>query len=89
MRAALDLVTAVCQLGERASLNGLAVRAGVVTGEVAVNLGAVGEGMVAGDPVNTAARVQSAAAPGSVLVDGPRSGWRAAGWRSSMRATTS
>jgi len=37
---------------------GLAVRAGVVTGEVAVSLGAVGEGMVAGDAVNTAARVQ-------------------------------
>jgi hypothetical protein len=32
-------------------------------------LGAVGEGMVAGDPVNTAARVQSAAQPGQVLVD--------------------
>ena len=47
----------------------LAARAGVVTGEVAVTLGAVTEGMVAGDAVNTAARVQSAAAPGSVLVD--------------------
>jgi tetratricopeptide (TPR) repeat protein len=42
---------------------------GVVTGEVAVSLGAVGEGMVAGDAVNTAARVQSTAAPGQVLVD--------------------
>ena len=44
---------------------GLAARAGVVTGEVAVTLGAAQEGMVAGDAVNTAARVQAAADPGS------------------------
>ena len=42
----------------------------MVTGEVAVTLGATGEGMVAGDAVNTAARVQAAAEPGQVLVDG-------------------
>jgi tetratricopeptide (TPR) repeat protein len=42
-----------------------------VTGEVAVNLRAVGEGMVAGDAVNTASRVQATAEPGSVLVDVP------------------
>ena len=41
----------------------------MVTGEVAVNLGAAGEGMVAGDAVNTAARVQAAAEPGQVLAD--------------------
>ena len=38
--------------------------------EVAVTLGAAHEGMVAGDAVNTAARVQAAADPGQVLVDG-------------------
>jgi class 3 adenylate cyclase/tetratricopeptide (TPR) repeat protein len=71
VRAALDLVAAVAELGAESGLPGLAARAGVVTGEVAVNLGAVGEGMVAGDAVNTASRVQAAAGPGSVLVDVP------------------
>ena len=70
VRAALDLVAAVSQLGEEAGVPGLAARAGVVTGKVAVTLGTVDEGMVAGDAVNTAARVQAAAGPGEVLVDG-------------------
>ena len=69
VRAALDLVAAVAALGAEAGVPGLAARAGVVTGEMAVNLGAVGEGMVAGDAVNTAARVQAAAGPGQVLTD--------------------
>ncbi|MDT4915716.1 MAG: hypothetical protein QOH89_416, partial [Pseudonocardiales bacterium] len=69
VRAALDVVAAVAELGERVGATGLAARAGVVTGEVAVTIGATGEGMVAGDAVNTAARVQSAAESGWVLVD--------------------
>ncbi len=63
VRAALDLVAAVPELDPA-----LAARAGVLTGEAAVTLGAEGQGMVAGDLVNTAARIQSIAEPGAVLV---------------------
>ena len=63
VRAALELVDAVRGLGP-----GIQARAGVLTGEAAVTLGATNQGMVAGDLVNTAARLQSAAAPGIVLV---------------------
>ncbi len=63
VRAALDLVDAVRTLGP-----GIAARAGVLTGEAAVTLGATNQGMVAGDLVNSASRLQSAAAPGTVLV---------------------
>ena len=63
VRAALDLVDGVRSLGP-----GIQARAGVLTGEAAVTIGATTQGMVAGDLVNTAARLQSAAAPGIVLV---------------------
>src|SRR4051794_5536177 len=69
VRAALDLVEAVSALGVDIGATSLSARAGVVTGEVAVTLGATNEGMVAGDAVNTAARVQSVAAARTVLVD--------------------
>src|SRR5690349_4456924 len=71
VRAALDLVAAVTALGDEIGVPDLRVRAGVLTGEATVTVGAVGEGMVAGDIVNTAARVQSRAEPGSVLVGDP------------------
>jgi class 3 adenylate cyclase len=54
VRAGLDLVTAVRMLGHEAGVPGLAARAGVVTGAVAVTLSAANQGMVAGDAVNTA-----------------------------------
>ena len=78
VRAGLDLVAAVGALGEEIGASGLAMRVGVVTGEVAVTLGAVGEGMVGVMSVNTAARVQAVAAPGSVWVDEATRGLSAA-----------
>ena len=68
VRAALELTAAVEALGEEAGAPDLKARAGVLTGEAAVTLGAEGQGMVAGDLVNTASRIQSAATPGSVYV---------------------
>ena len=68
VRAALELVAAVRDLGGEAGLE-LAARAGIATGETAVTIGAVGQGMVAGDIVNTAARIQGAARPGTVFMD--------------------
>ena len=69
VRAGLELVETITALGEQMGAPGLSMRVGVVTGEVAVTLGATGEGMVAGDAVNTASRVQSVAEPGRVWVD--------------------
>jgi class 3 adenylate cyclase/tetratricopeptide (TPR) repeat protein len=68
VRTALDLVAAVSALGDEVGAPGLRARAGVLTGEAAVTVGAEGEGMVAGDLVNTASRIQSVAEPGSVFV---------------------
>jgi len=47
VRTALDLVAAVQALGQEAGIDDLRARAGVMTGEAAVNLAATGEGMVA------------------------------------------
>jgi class 3 adenylate cyclase/tetratricopeptide (TPR) repeat protein len=63
VRAALDLVDSVTTLGSNTR-----ARAGVMTGEAVVTIGATNQGLVAGDLVNTAARLQSVADPGTVLV---------------------
>jgi len=68
VRAGLDLVAAVSALGDEIGAPELAARAGVLTGEAAVTLGAEGQGMVAGDLVNTASRIQSAAEARTVFV---------------------
>ncbi len=63
VRTALEMVGEVRGLGP-----GVHARVGVVTGEAAVTIGAIGEGMVAGDMVNTASRLQGMAPPDVVLV---------------------
>jgi class 3 adenylate cyclase/tetratricopeptide (TPR) repeat protein len=68
VRAALELVDAVAAFGESVGAPQLRARAGVVTGQVA-SLANPGEGLVVGDRVNTASRVQSTAEPGTVYVD--------------------
>ena len=69
VRAALEIVDAVGRLGGAASGSTLTARAAVTTGQAAVTLGASGQGMVAGDLVTIAARLQSHAPIGGVLVD--------------------
>ncbi|MDP9292937.1 MAG: zinc-ribbon domain-containing protein, partial [Actinomycetota bacterium] len=73
VRAALELTDAARSLGPE-----IQARAGVLSGEAAVNLGATDQNLLAGDLVNTAARLQSVAPPGAVLVG-----------ESTMRATSS
>jgi predicted ATPase/class 3 adenylate cyclase len=68
VRAALDLVKAVQALGIELGEPALQARAGVLTGDAAVTMGASSQGMVAGDLVNTASRIQAEAKAGTVLV---------------------
>jgi class 3 adenylate cyclase/tetratricopeptide (TPR) repeat protein len=69
VRAALTLTRAISALGEEVGMPELKIRAGVLTGSAAVEVGAESEGMILGDSVNTASRLQSLAQPGTVLVD--------------------
>src|SRR6266404_7524276 len=68
VRAALDLVQEVTDLGRELEVPELRARAGVLTGEAAVMPGDSSEGLVVGDLVNTASRIQAEASPGTVLV---------------------
>jgi class 3 adenylate cyclase/tetratricopeptide (TPR) repeat protein len=69
VRAGLELVAAVAAFGEQVGAPNLRARGGIVTGRAA-SWASSSEGLVVGDRVNTASRVQSAAPPGGVLVDG-------------------
>jgi len=71
VRAGLRVVEVIAELNEREPELRLQVRVGVNTGEALVSLTPrvdLGEGVVAGDVVNTAARVQTAAPVGAVAV---------------------
>ena len=92
VRAALRILETIAELREEGLE--VAVRAAVTTGEAVVALGArpdAGEGMVTGDVVNTAARLQGAAPVGGVIVDTAddavrrRGRSRSRSWRRSRR----
>ena len=71
VRAAVEMRDAMAGLNrelERDLGVGLELRVGINTGEVAGADGADGHGFVTGDAVNTAARLQSEAPPGGIVV---------------------
>jgi class 3 adenylate cyclase/tetratricopeptide (TPR) repeat protein len=71
VRSGLRILEAIAELNEGDSTPALQVRIGIATGEAVVTLGArpeQGEGMVAGDVVNTAARLQGVAPIGGIAV---------------------
>ena len=68
VRAGLELVDMVAALGEELGQPELALRAGVNSGATSVGPGGNEKGMVVGDLVNTASRLQSIAEPGTVFV---------------------
>jgi class 3 adenylate cyclase len=72
VRAALEAVAEVKELSAGLVTSHkvtLEVRCGVCSGEVIAITNPAGDFRVIGDPVNTAARLQTAAAPGHILID--------------------
>jgi class 3 adenylate cyclase len=67
-RAGLAILDAISKLNEQPTHPKLSARIGIDSGAVVVGAGAGGDADVFGDTPNIAARVQAAAAPGSVLV---------------------
>jgi class 3 adenylate cyclase/tetratricopeptide (TPR) repeat protein len=69
VRAGLELQQAVAGLAVDVGDPDLGLRVGILTGEAAVRLGAdASTGMIAGDLMNSASRLQNVADPGTVLV---------------------
>ncbi len=68
VRAGLELVDMVAALGEELGHPELRLRTGVNTGATTVGPGGNEKGLVVGDLVNIASRLQSMADPGTVLV---------------------
>jgi class 3 adenylate cyclase len=71
VRAALSVRSAIAEMNAADEQLDLQVRIGINTGEAIVSLGArpeLGEGMVAGDVINTASRLQNAAPTDAILV---------------------
>ena len=67
VRAGLEIIAAVARLETRAA-EPLAVRIGIATGVVVVGEGALREHAVVGETPNLAARLQSLAEPGTIVV---------------------
>ncbi len=68
VRAGLALVESVATLGVEIGIPELSLRVGVLTGEASVGPGGNETGLIVGDIVNTASRLQAHADPGTVLV---------------------
>lgn len=72
VRAGLEIIDLAAQIAAELAagrgLSGFNVRVGIDTGTVLVGGGAEDEDSVTGLPVNLAARLESAAAPGSILI---------------------
>lgn len=68
VRAGLEITDMVARLGGELDNSDLAVRVGVLSGEASVDSSSPELGLVVGDLVNTASRLQAIAEPGSVAV---------------------
>ncbi len=71
VRAGLELTDAVDRLGQELANGELALRVGILTGEASVGPAVPELGLVVGDLVNTASRLQTVASPGTVVVGEP------------------